>query len=201
MGRLKAALKSLLPRLAWVALILSLVMSAGDLWQWQQARQLNRMLADGSLIGAAKVPETPEVSYAAGWLFERAVDDDAKGLDDAVRNYAAAEVSPDSRIASRAKFGLGNLYLRVGLRAADVAAGGSHVRGLAQLDLARQAYRDALRIDPELREARYNLELLERLSPERRTQGWSRETRQMSLRQGEEQGWAGMQEHTLRGLP
>ncbi|MGQ0620063.1 MAG: hypothetical protein ACT4QA_09125 [Panacagrimonas sp.] len=201
MGFLKRLPSVNLPRLAWAALIVALGASAWQLWQWQQARLLNRMLADGSLASAAAIPERQDVSYAAGWLFERLIDEDAKGLEDAVSRYTAAEASPDPRIASRAKFGLGNLYFRVGLRAADIAAGGSHVRGLAQLDLAREAYRGALRIDPDLREARYNLELLERLSPERRTQGWQRETRQMSLRQGEEQGWAGMQEHTLRGLP
>lgn len=197
MGTLKASL----PKLAWIALILSLGLSAWFFLQWMQLRQLNGLLSEAPLLLHANLPETPALMYAKGWHYERAVDEDAKGLEEAVQHYAAAEASPDPRIASRARFGLGNLYLRVGLRAADIAAGGSHVRALAQLDLAREAYRGALRLDPELREARYNLELLERLSPGRRTQGWAREERQMSLRQSEEQGWAGMQEHTLRGLP
>lgn len=201
MGVLKAGL----PRtagLAWVALAISLGLAVWFLARWQHAHRFNHALAEGSsLLTRSSLPETPALMYAKGWLYEQAVDENAKGLEEAVQHYALAEASPDPRLAARAKFGLGNLYLRVGLRAADVAAGGSHVRALAQLDLAREAYRGALRLDPQLREARVNLELLERLSPGRRTQGWAREERQMSLRQGEEQGWAGMQEHALRGLP
>ena len=189
-------LKPRLPRLLWSALLLSLCAAGACLLQWQQARQLNRMIADGSLIERPEIPADPAVRYAAGWLHEQ-----ASASRQALARYAEVETVSDPALAARARFGLGNLYLQIGLRAADVAAGGSHVRGLAQLELAREAYRGALRIDPEMRDARYNLELLERLSPEKRTQGWSRRERNLQLQQGQEQGWAGMQESAIRGLP
>lgn len=183
--------------LAWAGLLLSLAGFAYFGFAWQEARRMNERVADGSLIENSAPPERAALRYAAGWLHERAGHTEA-----AIENYAIAESASDPRLAARAKFGMGNLYFLIGLRAADVAAGGSHVRGLAQLELAREAYRSALRIDPELRDARYNLELLERLSPQRRVQGWSRLEENIRLRQGQEQGWAAMKEgDVIRGLP
>jgi mxaK protein len=186
-----------LPALAWIGLALSLAGAGACLLQWQRVHRDNRMIADASLIEQPPSEEAPAaVSYAAGWLYER-----AGHRDQALQRYALAENAADEHLAARARFALGNLYLDIGLRAADVAAGGSHVRGLAQQELAREAYRGALRLDPELRDARYNLELLERLSPERRTEGWSRRNRQLLMQPGKEQGWATMQENAIRGLP
>lgn len=190
-------LRPWLTRLAWLALPLSLAALLVSAWQWQQARTLNARLADGSLIADKNLPERAEAHYAAGWLHER-----SRQLEAALEHYARAEAAPDPQLAARAKFGMGNLYFTAGLRAADVAAGGSHVQGLAQLELAREAYRSALRVDPELRAARYNLELLERMSPQRRVEGWTRQEDNLHLQQFEEQGWAAMKEsHTQRGLP
>lgn len=193
MGRLRR----LLPRMAWPALALSLGACAYFTLAWQQLRHSNRLITDPHLIESRSLPEDPAVRYAAAWQHER-----AGHLEPALESYAIAEGADDPALAARAKFGMGNLYFQIGLRAGDIAAGGSHVRGLAQLELAREAYRSALRLDPELRDARYNLELLERMSPQRRLEGWSRAEENLRLRQGEEQGWAAMKEgNVIRGLP
>lgn len=192
MGRVKLSL----PMLLWPALAVSLALAAWQLAQWQQARRWNREVADASLLQRSPLPDAPALHYAAGWLEEQA----GRGRE-ALHRYAEVEHADDPHLAARAKFAMGNLYLQIALGAADVAAGGSHVRGLAQAELAREAYRDALRLDPELRAARYNLELLERLSPDKRVEGWSRRERNQELGVASEPGWASLQQSELRGLP
>jgi mxaK protein len=197
--KLAGAMRKLLPRpvqVAWAALAISLALCAFSLLQWQRAARLDRMIADGTLIELKQIPDAPAVRYAAAWLYQKSEQNQL-----ALQRYADAEGADDAQLASRAKFALGNLYFEIGQRAGDVAAGGSHVRGLAQLELAREAYRDALRLDPELRDARYNLELLERLSPGKRVEGWTRNERNRNQGFGTEPGWASMQETTIRGLP
>ena len=89
----------------------------------------------------------------------------------------------------------------MGIQAADIAAGGAHMHAVAQIELAREVYKGALRIDPDLRDARYNLELIDRLSPPRRTEGWERETDGVILQPFKRDGWASMKDNTRRGLP
>jgi tetratricopeptide (TPR) repeat protein len=189
-------LRPSLSQLAWLLLFASIGDGVCSVWQWQRAARIDRMIADGTLIDQPKIPDAPAVRYAAGWLYQQVEQNQL-----ALQRYADAETAEDPRVASRAKFALGNLYLQIGLRAGDVASGGSHVRGLAQLELAREAYRDALRLDPDLRDARYNLELLERLSPDKRNEGWSSVERNHKQGNATDPGWASMQENTIRGLP
>jgi len=184
-------------RTAAVWLVLALSLGGGAYFSYEGLRQRSweQHIADGSIVDQPRL-ERPELEYAAGWWLER-----RQRQRDALEHYVMAENAQDTALAARAKLALGNRYLEIGLSAVDVASGGSHIRGLAQLELAREAYRGALRLDPDLSEARHNLELLERLSPERRTQGWSREQRNVHLLEGHEQGWAGMKETDQRGLP
>ncbi len=72
-----------------------------------------------------------------------------------------AETHADEPVGRDARFALANAYLREGMRPeADPA------RARAWLELAKQRYRDALRIDPGDADARYNLERALRLAPE-----------------------------------
>ncbi|HSC12520.1 MAG TPA: hypothetical protein VLC97_16220, partial [Rhodanobacteraceae bacterium] len=61
--------------------------------------------------------------------------------------------------------------------------------------------RSALRIEPDLAGARYNLELLERLSPLRHLAGWRRNTDPIMLHVDKHNGWTSMQDDRKRGLP
>lgn len=192
MGRLKPWL----PRLAWFGLLVSLGTASWESLIVWRLRDLNGAISDGSLIARGTLPDDPPIRYAAGWLHAR-----EGNLREAARRFAEAEAAPDPQLAARAKLGLGNLYFTLGISAANVAEGGSHQQGTAQLELAREAYRGALRIAPDLREARYNLELLERIGPERRSQGWARETDGVSLQAFKRDGWAQMKDNPKRGLP
>jgi mxaK protein len=61
-----------------------------------------------------------------------------------------------------ALFDLGNLYLRQGLAHPDE----NSTAFLPMIELAKQRYRDLLRVDPEQWDARFNLERALRLAPE-----------------------------------
>ena len=97
---------------------------------------------------------------------------------------------------------LGNVYFKIGIaQSREYEARVGPMFENAQFDLARDAYRSALRIDPELAGARYNLELLERLAPGRRLQGWRRNTDPVMLIPDKHNGWTSMQDDAKRGLP
>jgi mxaK protein len=187
-----------LPGLGWILLLACLGVALWNGAAWYADARVNRQIAE--LDVATGLPEhaDPRLHYAAGWQLER-----ADRLEPALAHYARAELAEDPQQRARAKLALGNVQLHIGLIAGDIGAGGSHVRSLAHLQLAREAYRSALRLDPDLRAARYNLELLERLSPGRRVQGWSRREENVHLQpEDERQGWAAMKEgNAIRGLP
>jgi hypothetical protein len=71
----------------------------------------------------------------------------------------------------------------------------------AEFELARDAYRAALRIDPAMHGARYNLELLERLAPRRPGEGWRRNTDPITIVPNRRNGWTTILESAKRGLP
>lgn len=191
-----------LPALAWLGLLLCAIALVVDGINWQSTRTLQQRIqtltpAAATALDTAGASLDPHLRYAAGWQLEQAAQ-----LEPAIAHYTRAEIADDPQLAARAKLALGNVQFRIGLMAGDIAAGGSHVRGLAHLQLAREAYRGALRLNPELHAARYNLELLERLSPGRRVQGWSRQQENVQLQPDEREGWATMKEgNSVRGLP
>ncbi len=96
---------------------------------------------------------------------------------------------------------MGNLYFDSAIAAANIANGGAHQQAVAHIELAREAYKGALRIRPDMHAARFNLELLDRLSPEKRTQGWEAETDGVTLQPFKRNGTAMMRDNKRRGLP
>lgn len=180
----------LLLAILWLALAIVFLM------QWQQARILNHAMVDGSIVKRQVRPGETREAYAIGYLAAH-----QGRFNEAARHFTLAEASPDASLRARAKFALGNLYFDIGLKSADIASGEGHIHGLAQIELAREAYKGALRIDPEMRDARYNLELIDRLSPPKRVEGWERETDGVTLVPQKRDGWATMKDNTRRGLP
>lgn len=83
----------------------------------------------------------------------------------------------------------------------NIEQGGAHQQQVAMIALAREAYKDALRIDPGFSDARFNLELLDRRSPEKRTEGWQSETDGVTLKPFKRNGTAMMRDNERRGLP
>lgn len=195
-SRMKARLLRHLPHVVLLLATAWLIAGAFFLWQWQQARALNRDYSSGALIKRQVAPGAVREAYAVGYLF--AVQGKPR---EAARYFTQAEIGEDTALRARAKFALGNLYFSTALKEADIQSGKGHLHGMAQIELAREAYKGALRITPELRDARYNLELLDRLSPPGRVEGWERETDGVTLVPQKRDGWASMKDNVRHGLP
>jgi mxaK protein len=182
--------------LAWVLLAAALVACAMFSWQWREARTNNAMIEARTIETLRPLPDDPRVLYAAAWDLER-----AQRYDEAIRLYTDAQTASDPAVASRAWFALGNAYFEQGIKATRQAESGEAAAENAGFDLARDAYRSALRIDPWLHGARYNLELLERLAPTHARDGWRRNTDPITIQPTRHNGWTTIQESPKRGLP
>jgi mxaK protein len=182
--------------LAWLVLGAALAACALSAWEWRSARRVNAMIQDRSIGTLTPLPADPRVRYAVAWDFER-----AQRYDEAIRLFTDAQATPDPALASRTWFALGNTYFEQGVLASRQAGSADAAAENAQFDLARDAYRSALRIDPWLHGARYNLELLERLAPTHAGEGWRRNTDPITIQPDRHNGWTTIQESEKRGLP
>lgn len=195
--RVRLGLDRHAPAIALAVVVLGLLWAAYQGLLWTRAYQLNRAYRDGSLAGnLAQRQVTPAEAYAIGYLLN------SRGRErEAAKYFMLAEASEDPALRARAKLALGNLYFDIALKAADIQTGLGHIHGVAQIEIARESYKGALRIDPQLYAARFNLELLDRLSPPKRIEGWERETDGVTLVPQKRDGWASMKDNTRRGLP
>lgn len=183
-------------RAAWLVLGAALVACGGFALRWQATHRINAMIGARTIETLAPLPDDPRARYAAAWDYER-----AQKLDEATRFFAEAMLADDRALASRAAFALGNAYFQSAIRTSRTPAEDSASTQSAELDLARDAYRAALRIDPAMHGARYNLELLERLAPHRPGEGWRRNTDPITIVPNRHQGWTTILETAKRGLP
>ena len=183
-------------RIAWLVLAAALVAGAFFAMRWQATHRINAMIGARTIETLARLPADPRVRYAAAWDFER-----KQKYDEAARFFADAQLADDPALAARAGFALGNAYFQTAIRASRGGSDDSASTQSAELDLARDAYRAALRIDPALHGARYNLELLERLAPRRPGEGWRRNTDPITIVPNRHNGWTTILETAKRGLP
>lgn len=188
------------PKLLLALAALLLVAAAASIWKWHQARQHNHAYADGSLTEQSLRQDDPNHAYGVAYLLSHQPLE-AKTIARMLRALALAEAAPDQALRARAKFAAGNLYFDLSAISGDIAAGGSHQQAVAQVELARESYKSALRLQPDMYAARFNLELLDRLSPEKRTQGWLAGTDGVTLQPFKRNGSAMMRDNTRRGLP
>lgn len=184
------------PKLFILLMIVLLTGAGFQLYQWYGAYQMNKAFDNQSIVKHRLDPHNHLHAYSVGYLQAHLGKPQL-----AAKAYTLAEAADDIHIRSRAKYALGNLYFDLSLSAANIAAGGAHQQAVAQIELAREAYKGALRLQPNMYAARYNLELLDRLSPEKRTQGWQAETDGVTLQPFKRNGTAMMKDNTRRGLP
>ncbi|MET0231121.1 MAG: hypothetical protein ABW186_09345 [Rhodanobacteraceae bacterium] len=183
-------------RIAWLVLAAALVAVASFAMRWHATHRINAMIAARTIETLAPLPDDPRARYAAAWDYER-----EQKFDEAARLFADAQLADDPELASRAAFALGNTYFQSAIRASRGGSEDSASTQSAELDLARDAYRAALRIDPAMHGARYNLELLERLAPRRPGEGWRRNTDPITIVPNRHNGWTTILETAKRGLP
>lgn len=165
-----------------------------------KAYQLNQDYLRGVITKHKLDPSHHLIAYSIGYQLSQQKKSRLQ-LAQTARAFTLAEGASDKSIRALAKFGLGNLYFDLALNAANIEAGGSHQQAVAHIELAREAYKGALRLKPELYQARFNLELLDRLSPEKRTQAWLTETDGVTLQPFKRNGTAMMRDNKRRGLP
>ena len=192
-----AGLKRWINPAVWVLLAASLAASAYFAGRWWQIASINARILGGTIEKLSSLPSDPRVRYAAAWQAQR-----THNYPEAIRLYSDAQAAPDPAFAAQAWFALGNVYFQIGIvESRNYEATVAPMWENAQFDLARDAYRSALRIEPDLAGARYNLELLERLSPLRHLAGWRRNTDPIMLQVDKHNGWTSMQDDRKRGLP
>jgi mxaK protein len=120
-----------------------------------QANQINEAIASASVSSADS--GLPEAQFARALALSESGDTSA-----AVQIYKALIQGDRADLQRAALYNLGNLHLREALKSGpDEAA-----RSLPLIELAKQSYRDLLRVDPTDWDARYNLERALWLAPE-----------------------------------
>ena len=182
--------------IVWLLLVAALATCVLFSLRWFGARHVNAMIGARTIETLKPLPDDPRVRYAAAWDLER-----AQRYDEAIRYYTDAQATDDPVLASHAWLALGNAFFEQGIKASRETPSDDAAAENAQFDLARDAYRSALRIDPWLHDARYNLELLERMVPTHARDGWRRNTDPITIQASRHNGWTTIQESPKRGLP
>jgi mxaK protein len=148
--------------LAQGVVVLSLAGAARQGWAWLEARSTGAAIAEfaaGRDIGAERrfsAPPPVRLAYAL-YLARREQFADAREV------LADLGEKGEPGFRARALYDLGNSYLRQALAETERGEAG---RAAPLAELAKDAYRRALRADPEFRDAKYNLEAATRLSPD-----------------------------------
>ncbi len=139
-------------RAVLVLLALTLAVAAIDgVRTWRQQRW-NDLISAGPLPAeGSDLP--PQVQFAQAYALAASGTDDA-----ALHRYRSLQ--GDSPLGQAARYNSANLLLR---QAAVVRAGTQPGMAITLIELAKEIYRDVLRVDPEHWDARYNLERAQRL--------------------------------------
>ncbi|HVT31859.1 MAG TPA: hypothetical protein VHE32_04395 [Rhodanobacteraceae bacterium] len=182
--------------LVWLLLAAALGALAFSLANWRTTARINGSIEDRTIAALRPLPADARARYAAAWDLER-----AQRFDEAVPLLTDAQAADDPALAANAWLALGNVYFETAIKESRGALQDTPGNGPAELDLARDAYRAALRIDPLLHGARYNLELLERLAPVHADAGWRRNTDPVTIQSDRHNGWTTIRESDKRGLP
>jgi tetratricopeptide (TPR) repeat protein len=171
------------------------LLSAYYFYQYINASQLDQSVADKTIINDPFRYDNYLHAYSVGYLLVEEGNDKK-----AMEAFEIAEVSPELELRAMAKFAIGNIYFKHVMK--DLAKEHGSRRIVEQVILAREAYKSVLRLKPDMHEARFNLELLDRLSPAKRTQG---------IKTGDgytyqitpmlQDGRMHMKENVIRGLP
>lgn len=185
----------LVQRLMWLisAVALGTAMAAGIHWQTLVDRNA-KMSSSTDILGVHAQAQDEIWSYARGYAL-------LAKPEQALKLFYLPETSRYSTLRAYTKFAIGNLYFDWAMTHQNIEQGGAHQQQVAMIALAREAYKDALRIDPDFADARFNLELLDRRSPDKRTEGWQSETDGVTLKPFKKNGTAMMRDNERRGLP
>lgn len=186
-----------LPATLLVLAALLLLASAYQFSLWWKAHQLNLAYDNKSILKQTLKNDEYLKAYSIGYLLASK----NKPIE-AAKAFNIAEVTKDPELRARAKYAIANVHFESAIASSNIEHGGSHRRAVERILLAREAYKGALRILPDMYNARYNLELIDRLSPEKRGEGWENSPDgTVTLQPYQQNGSALMKDNTRRGLP
>ena len=127
-------------------------------WAKQSAAHQSRDDGDGLPEVSPSYGNSPQVRLARAVYFRQ-----KQRYDEALDTLSLIVGQGDIRLQSQSRYNLGNVYLTEAM--ADVEAG-RITQAMPLLTLAKQSYRQALALDSDFWDAKYNLELAMRLLPE-----------------------------------
>ncbi|MBL8527159.1 MAG: hypothetical protein JNL68_05695 [Burkholderiales bacterium] len=154
---------SALTTLAAVTAIGCLALAALAAFNAWRATLANRDIAAGKAPPGAPVL----VLFARAHALQR-----DRRWDEALSTYSEVEAIASPEVAHAARFNASNIYLR---RAIAVALEeGSPEKAITLVEIAKSGYRHVLRERPDEWNARYNLELAQRLVPDYEVRNWRR---------------------------
>ena len=186
-----------LPLILLLLLVVSLLMAAYFLNVCRVAYQLNLSFENKTLQKQLLSPTDYQKAYGIGYLL---VYQQKPIL--AAKAFEIAETSPEPRFNMLAKYALANIHFEAAIASTDIEHGGSHRRAVERVLMAREGYKSVLRLSPNFYDARYNLELIDRLSPEKRSEGYENSPDgTIGLQPYQQNGTALMKDNTRRGLP
>jgi mxaK protein len=142
--------------------LLALAGAGWQSWQWREARAVGQALAElaaGRDIGPERrfgAPPPVRLAYAV-YLARR------ERFADALEVLADLGGRAEPEVSALVHYDQGNVYLRQALAETGRGEAG---RAAALAELAKDAYRRALRARPEFSDAKYNLEVASRLMPD-----------------------------------
>ena len=142
-----------------IASVITLVMSAKGLYL---ANRYNDNLNRNRLHNSTQ----HEAVFADAYLWKQKVNDQKS-----LALYASITNSKDASIAQSAHYNSANIYLKQALSLLDEHGLEAWDKAMPLLSLAKESYRDALRLKPDWMDAKYNYELALRLSPIIESQG------------------------------
>ena len=145
------------------ALVALAVLAALDFHLWRTAQRWNVVIAALEDSGTAVGPQTLEHGAPAEARFALALAFERRGeIAPAVALLReVAQARPD--LAPAALYDAANALLREGQRIGLAENAG---QALPLVELAKETYREVLRIDPDVWDARFNLERALRIAPE-----------------------------------
>lgn len=144
--------------LPMTALVAALILLIGyDGIRLVQDQRFNNALGtnDAAAIGSS---EDAHRQFARAYSLQQKNDFRA-----AVRAYAKIEARPRGGLHADIKFNLANLYFREALRHREA---GDEDLAMPLIELAKQNYKEILRVDSTYWDARYNLELALNVAPD-----------------------------------
>ncbi len=195
MHRLRQRLLDYFPSMIFGIAMLFCVATIYYFMQWREAISLNVAYDDQSILTHQPTNDNYLEAYSIGYLLNQ---NDKPNR--ALKAFEIAEATSDPHLKALAKHALGNLYLSGAESIMDDEHGSRRL--VARILLAREAYKNALRIEPDLYASRFNLERLDRISPAKRGLGHSMtDGYTIGLDPFKQNGRALMKDNTRRGLP